>query len=212
MTKFWQPGENTVLRGMLDGRPWYIQSAQVVKDSAAETVLLVAPGAECAAPPGYIHEKHGDHGGWKRWEEAMRPGWKLEKYTWHTNRFLIVLEPQKYFSSIYIWNNASGEFKCFYINFQLPYARSLSGFDTFDLELDLVIEPDFHWHWKDLDEYQEGIRLGAIRPEWVQGIENAKPEVFERLEKRLYPLDAHWLDWQPDPAMRAPSLPEGWEK
>jgi hypothetical protein len=208
----WNPGDNVALRGMYDGHPWYIQSAIVVKDSPEEIALLVMPGAECAAPYGYIHQKHGPDGKWERWEEMLNPPWHLETYAWHTNRFLILLRPDEFFATIYIWQHKTGKFQCYYINFQLPFQRSHCGFDTFDLELDLVIGPDYQWKWKDIDEYRQGIESGILRADWVDGIESAQKDVFAKLEQRLYPLDGTWLDWKPDPTWKAPNLPAGWEK
>jgi hypothetical protein len=210
-TGMWQSGDTVILRGMYNRRPSYVQSAIVVKDTPEEVALLVAPGAECAAPSGYIHKKHGDHTGWKRWDDMLSNAWQMETYAWHTNRFLILLEPLKFYSAIYIWEHASGIFQCYYINFQLPFERTPLGFDTFDLELDLVIAPDCRWEWKDVAEYQTGIEKGVLRPEWVQGIKHAKQDVFARLEQRLYPLNGEWLHWQPDPQWVTPRLPDGWD-
>ena len=139
---------------------------------------------------------------------------------WRTNRFLILLEPKKFYSINLIWNHASEAFLGYYVNFQLPFQRSRCGFDTFDLELDLVIEPDLRWQWKDVEEYRRGVEMGILRPEWVAGLEQARPEVFSRLEQRLYPFDGSWLSsrapqrgqWRPQPAWGASQLPEGWEK
>jgi hypothetical protein len=52
----------------------------------------------------------------------------------------------------------------------------------------------------------------VIAPEWVQEIERAKPEILARIEKRHYPFDGSWLDWQPDPTWAPPTLPENWDK
>lgn len=60
----WQPGECVALRGMYDRRPWYVQSARVVKDSPAEVALLLLPGAECVFHSGYIDKERA--GGWDR--------------------------------------------------------------------------------------------------------------------------------------------------
>lgn len=38
----------------------------------------------------------------------------------------------------------------------MPYRRSHCGFDTFDLDLDIVINPQHEWHWKGVDDYQQG--------------------------------------------------------
>jgi hypothetical protein len=207
----WNPGDTLALRGMYNGHPWYVQSAIVVQDTPAEVAMLILPGAECAAPAGYIHQKHGPEGRWERWQEMLNPPWTLEKYTWQTNRFLILLKPGEFFATIYIWQQATDLFQCYYINFQLPYRRSPYGFDTFDLELDLVIGPDYGWQWKDAEDYQRGIEAGILIPEWTQGIETAKKDVFAKLAQRHYPLNGRWLDWKPDPAWAAPQLPAGWE-
>lgn len=205
----WNEGDSIILRGVYDHHPTYVQSVRVVKDTPEETALLVLPGAECAVPSGYIHHAH-DSSKWDRWQETMSNSMQLEKFIWHTNRFLILLEPEKFYSTIYIWNAASDEFVCYYINFQLPYRRTQLGFDTLDLDLDIVIETSHEWQWKDVEEYEHGIRSGGIQSDWIKNIERAQTEVFTRIENRAYPLNAHWMDWRPDPTWSAPSLPEYW--
>jgi protein associated with RNAse G/E len=205
----WNKGDNVLLRGMYTGRPVYVQSLRVVKDTPEETALLIFPGAECVAPGNYIH--HG-HLMWNRWSETLTNTLQMEKYRWHTNRFLILLEPEKYYSTIYIWEAASDQFVCYYINFQLPFRRTSLGFDTLDLDLDIVIDPSRKWKWKDEDEYQQAIRAGVIRPEWVREIELAQTEVFSLLEHRAYPLDDSWLNYQPDPSLSPPYLPKNWDE
>ncbi len=212
MTKLnlWNKGDNVLLRGVYEDRSVNVHSTRVVKDTPEETALLIWPGAECAAPNGYIH--HGHNGNWNRWQETLSNTLQLKKYIWHTNRFLILLEPEKYYSTIYIWNAASDKFVCYYINFQLPFRRTQFGFDTLDLDLDIVVETSLKWKWKDEDEYQHGIHAGGIRAEWVKEIERAQSEVFARIENQTYPLDASWLNWKPDPTWSTPYLPENWQK
>jgi len=210
MPSLWKAGDNVLLRGMYDHSLVYVQSLRVLKDTPAETALLIWPGAECVAPIAYIHQGHT----WNqvRWQETLNHTLKLEKYFWHTSRFLILLEPQKYFSTIYIWDGTFSQFICYYINFQLPFRRTPLGFDTLDLDLDLVISPSFEWEWKDEAEYKDGIRVGGIQTQWVREVERAKVEVFERIEKRIYPLDASWLNFQPDPTWTLPYLPKNWDE
>lgn len=136
----------------------------------------------------------------------------MEAYTWHTNRLLILLQPEKYYASYYFWQADNNQFLCYYVNFQLPFHRSSIGFDTFDLELDIIIEPTYEWHWKDVEDYEKGIEHGILRKEWVKEINAAKPEVFDKLEKRQYPFDGTWLGWTPDPNWTPPPLPENWDK
>ncbi|MEO5886486.1 MAG: DUF402 domain-containing protein [Anaerolineales bacterium] len=125
---------------------------------------------------------------------------------------MLLLEPQKYYSTMYFWDNESNEFLGYYVNFQLPFVRSHCGIDTLDLDLDLIINPDFSYKWKDEDDYQKAIDNGVIIPEWTQEIEMAKNEVVNKLEKRQYPYDGSWLNWMPQANWSPPKLPENWDK
>jgi hypothetical protein len=208
----WNPGDSVALRGVYNHRVSYIQSAVVVQDQPEEVALTILPGAECFAPEGYINGKHGISGHWDRWGEYEKGNWKMERYTWRTNRLLILLQPKKYYASYYFWQANSGRFLCYYVNFQLPFQRSGIGFDSFDLELDIIIEPTHEWRWKDVEDYQRGIDCGILCKEWVQEIDTAKLEIFDKLEKRVYPYNDSWLSWIPNPNWLPPTLPENWDK
>jgi len=208
----WNPGDSVALRGIYNQRVWFIQSALVVQDKPEEVALAVLPGAECAAPEGYINGKHGSYGKWDRWNDYAKDNWKMQVYTWHTNRLLILLQPEKYYASYYFWQADKNQFLCYYINFQLPFRRSKIGFDTLDLELDIIIEPTYKWRWKDVEDYQRGIKRGIILNEWTQEIEAARQEIFAKVKERQYPYNGSWLDWMPDPNGSPPTLPENWDK
>lgn len=212
MTKTWKPGDAVALRGIYNRRVSYMQSALVVRDDLEEVALAILPGAECSAPKDYMNGKHGSSGRWDRWGLYLEGNWKMQPYSWQTNRLLILLHPEKYYASYYFWETATNRFLCYYINFQLPFHRNEIGFDTFDLELDLVIGPTYEWSWKDVDVYQKGIESGILLDEWVQEINAAKPEIFDKLAKRAYPFDASWLNWKPDLTWTPPRLPQNWDK
>jgi protein associated with RNAse G/E len=204
----WNPGDVVAWRGIYRGRVWHAQTVLIVKDTVEETVVALLPGAKSAAPEGYLNGKDSNKRRWHFKEKI----WELEEYAWHTHRLLILLEPQKYFSVMFFWNSVSNNFKCYYINFQLPFRRNQSAIDTLDLDLDLIIYPDFSYAWKDEDDYQKAIENGIICPEWIEGIEAAKQDVFEKLETRKYPFDGSWLDWLPETGWSPPTLPENWDK
>ncbi len=208
----WKPGDSVALRGIYNQRVWIVQSTLVVEDSEEETVLAILPGAECMMPEGYVNGKHGEKHSWDRWGDYKSDNHHMTKFLWHTNRLLVLLEPDKYYATIYFWENNTDQFLCYYVNFQLPFQRSECGFDTLDLELDIVIEPSYEWQWKDLEEYEDGVNRGVLLKEWNEKIDNAKKEIFERIEQRQYPLDDSWLNWRPDPNWSAPKLPANWDK
>jgi protein associated with RNAse G/E len=208
MANVWKPDDRIVWRGVYRARVWHAQTVIVVKDTPQEVIVALLPGTECVAPEGYLKGKQYAQ---RRWDfkEAL---WSLEKFHWHTNHLLLLLEPQKYFSTILFWHHESNNFLCYYINFQVPFERSESAINTLDLDLDLIIHPDLSYEWKDVDEYQKAIECGIILPEWIQGIEDAKFEILNKLEKRQYPFDGSWLEWIPNPNWSPPTLPENWDK
>jgi protein associated with RNAse G/E len=204
----WSPGEVVVWRGIYRNRVWHARTVFVIKDRPEETVVALLTGTECMMPKGYSNGKKNSR---RRWDYKQKL-WELETFHWHTNRLLCLLEPQRYYSTILFWHNESNKFLCCYINFQLPYWRSHCGIDTLDLDLDLIINPDYSYEWKDEDDYQKGIETEIILPEWIQGIEVAKHKIYARLEKRQYPFNGSGLDWMPDPTWSSPRLPQHWDK
>lgn len=208
MADLWRSGDVIAWRGIYRNRVWHAQPVIVVKDTAEEICVTLLPGTECVAPEGYLDGKDSTK---RRWSFKDKD-WKLENYAWRTNRLLILLEPNTYYSTIFFWRADSNDFLLYYINFQLPFQRSHCGIDTLDLDLDLIINPDFSFRWKDEDDYQKAIDHEVIMPEWTQEIEIAKKEIFNKLEKRQYPYDGSWLNWMPDPNWLAPKLPKNWDK
>jgi len=207
----WQTGSPVVLRGMFQEKVWTAQSVYVLRDSPSEVVLVQLPGAQCIMPEGYWFWKSGDLSKGTRWDEMLSLNWKLQMYNWHTNRFLMILEPDAYFATYYIWDHATNVFQCYYINFQLPFKRTPLGFDTLDLALDIVVNPNYSWYLKDEMSYQEGVHRGGIEKPWVEEIESAKTDIFKRINRRLYPLDGSWFSWNAGPSWIPPSLPDGWD-
>ena len=207
-TKTWKPGDIVVVRGIFNGHICHAQSVIVVKDTPEEIALTLLPSSECVDLEGYLKGKQNSK---RRWDFKDKP-FILEKYLWNTNRLLLLIEPENYYSTIYFWQNDTNEFLCYYINFQTPFQRSHIGFDTLDLELDMIINPDNSWKIKDIDDYQKGVENGTILYEWTQEIETAKNKVLGKLADKQYPLDGFWLNWQPDNNWSAPKLPENWDK
>jgi hypothetical protein len=212
MQSLWNSGDSIALRGVINDRLWSAQSVIVVQDTEKESILLLTPGAQCVYPDGYWRWKHGDYSRGTRWDDVKNNTWTLREFVWQTNRILIILEPEKYYATFYFWDHSSDKFSCYYINFQLPYRRSHCGFDTLDLELDIIIDPQFEWRLKDDESYDQAVREGCISESWAIEIESSKQEVLSKISKRDYPFDGTWIDWRPSLGWKPPSLPEQWSK
>jgi len=204
----WKPGNIAVLRGIYGARIWNAVPTSVIRVSSEELVLAIIPGAECMFEENYSKGKMNNI---RRWDYKDKD-WVLKEYAWRTNRVLSIIEPENYYSIMLFWNHTSDEFLGYYVNFQLPFQRSHCGIDTLDLDLDIDIEPDLSFKWKDEDDYRQAIDHGIIFPEWIQGIEDAKKEIFDKLEKRRYPFDGAWLNWMPDLNWSPLKLPANWDK
>jgi hypothetical protein len=96
-----------------------------------------------------------------------------------------------------------------YVNLQEPLVRTPLGFDTRDLQLDIVVDTKRRWHWKDEDELDRSVVLGTISG-GVAARARAEAEraVFD-IESAAFPFTEDWLKWRPDPDWAVPRIPPG---
>lgn len=132
--------------------------------------------------------------------------WELEDRLWDTYRILRLIRWGTGHSFELFWHEADDSFAGWYVNIQEPLRRSPVGFDTDDLVLDIWIEPDGSWAWKDADELREAVRLGRFTEDEARAI---RAEGERVIEERPWPTG--WEEWRPDPSWRVPELPRGWD-
>jgi hypothetical protein len=203
-------GDTALIRSLVNGRLWLMQSVTVVKDTPEETVLFLGCGAECVYPSGYWRWKRGDPSRGTRWDDEKSMTWTLRKFKWHTHRILMHMVPGQIYATYLMWYDETEEFRNYYINFQTPFQRTALGFNTHDLELDIVIDAEYKVHIKDVEGYTSGLREGCITEQQDQAIKSIKPAIFQMIQDRLYPLDGSWVDWRPDPGWESAKLPANW--
>jgi len=202
------PGTELALRGVFGSGVWNATAATVVEDSADLSVLLVVPGCErhLAVEAGHMQDDA------RRWEAMKGGDWEMVSRPWSRTRVLWFVEPELYYSLAMFWDAATDEFSSYYVNFQVPCARSHVGFDTLDLDLDISVSPAFEWHWKDEEDWQDALASGALSATHIRGVEAAKAGAVRRIEQdRLAHLD-RWLDWRPPVSWAPARLPTDWSK
>jgi len=112
-----------------------------------------------------------------------------------------------------------GRFTHWYANLEVPAVAwrdgDLAGLDTVDWDLDVVIQPDRSWNWKDEEEFAE--RLRTPEHYWVddeQRVRAAGQEVIKLAEAGDFPFDGTWTDFSPDPGWTpiVADLPADWDR
>jgi hypothetical protein len=132
--------------------------------------------------------------------------WALRDHVWDTYHVLRLIRFGAGHSVELFWHEHDDSFAGWYVNMQEPLRRSPVGFDTDDLVLDISIEPDGSWSWKDEDELEIAVDLGRFTAEEADGI---RAEGERVIAARPWPTG--WEDWRPDPTWPLPELPAGWD-
>jgi uncharacterized protein len=183
--------------------PWRVFSAKpvtVVERREDRVVLWLAPGTPTKAPPGFRVSI----------PELAAGTWPFSDWRWYGGRLMIWYRGDSH-STYASWSD-EGEFLGWYVNLEEPWRETPLGFDSTDHLLDIVVDPDRSWRWKDEDHLVEAVKVGLFSPEQSEGFRSEGERVIERIEAWSPPFDEGWENWRPDPAWPLPSLPNGWER
>ncbi|HUR48243.1 MAG TPA: DUF402 domain-containing protein [Acidimicrobiales bacterium] len=112
-------------------------------------------------------------------------------------------------SSVELTWSGDGRFVHWYVNFQLPADRHASGYDSLDLVIDLVVEPDGSFWWKDTTEFEQALDSGVFPESYRDEVQAATEEVMTLLDSRSGPFDPKWLEWRPPNHWPPTVLPDG---
>lgn len=189
-----QPGESVVLRYItrLDGVPGMTWPFRVVRDDAEFLVLYLPKGATGMT-----------------WERLPGGGRRLVETAWRRD-MLRLMFPGRPYSIWLFWEGDEHRFQAYYVNFEEPFRRTPIGFDTNDHALDIVVQPDLSWAWKDLDEFEGLIASGEYSPEFGDSVRSAAAGVIETIEARGAPFGDGWDAWRPPPGWERPVLHPSW--
>jgi hypothetical protein len=196
-----EPGETIALRQTWDRRVWAARPATVVEDATEQTMLFIPGGTSWMAP---------FHDGQRlkipqaeftlaplRYEEEIH----VLSFSWPDTWYAVLL-----------FLLPSGSAHSWYVNLEEPLRRTGLGFDTLDHELDVIVELDGSWRWKDEDDLAEAIRRGVIPAQDELRMRADGERAVRRILDREPPFDRDWTTWRPDPSWPIPILPEGWDR
>jgi hypothetical protein len=181
----WRPGQTIVRREVRnEGWAWLEVPVLVVRDDPDLLVTYLPEGAPFTFPPG--PEPHPWSG----------------RGVWQGHGVLMLQRPEEAHAVWVFWEGPERNLACWYLNLQEPFRRSDRGYDTQDLELDVVVHPDGRWERKDEELLDERLREGRFTAEQLVEIraEGARIEAELAAGRRWW--DPSWALWEPDPAWR----------
>lgn len=195
-------GQAVIVREVLKGRPWTTRVLRVVRDDAGLVALYLMAGSPMMCPVG-------GEGAFDR--TALRHGYHFEMRRWQRTHALVLARPGEPWSTRVMWDAATGGHLGYYVNIEEPMRRTALGFDTMDDELDIVVQPDRSWAWKDEDVFARWVGSGLYDPADVQRIRAAAVRAEAMVTSWGAPLCDGWESWRPPAQWRVPGMPAGWQ-
>jgi hypothetical protein len=120
---------------------------------------------------------------------------------------LSVFQPGRWSRVNLGWEPGTGRFLGWYVNFQLPPEPTEDGLATMDLVLDIWVDPDGSWRWKDRDDFDRAIADGIHQERIRAELDAETQRVLAELDQRTAAFDPRWIAFRPDPDWSRPELP-----
>ncbi len=180
-------------RDVWHGRPSVAWGGYVLEDTDEQIVLYMPEGAPLAFAEDFFGAPH-------PWSGRDR---------WYGHGVVQIHRPGEMHSVWVFWEGPARRFVAWYVNLEEPWRRSPLGFDTQDLELDIVIRPDGTWSFKDDEQLEPWIERGRWTRAEVAAIRAEGARLGAELAAGRRWWSEEWATWEPDPAWAPPVLPEG---
>ena len=177
---------------------WLAVPVHVVEDTDDALVTYLATGAALGFPPGEWPTTDGRH------------PWST-RTAWEGHGTLMVQRPGEHHAIWHFWKGPDRHLDCWYVNLQTAFVRTATGFDTQDLELDLVVQPDGRWEMKDRELLDQRVDEGRFSPALRDWIVRLGDELAAELDAGRHWWDHRWAGWVPPAGWADTELPSGWE-
>ena len=182
-------GDPVLFRSIYDENVMSCGSMRYVGESDGRHVLYVQPGDE-----------HRRSGTWSDWAPGAAP----HPHLWERTHVLWLARGGELHMLGLFWGE-DWELHGWYVNLQSPLVVRGDRFDTTDWALDVWVEPDGSWRWKDEDDFAEAQQLGILD---AAAAAEVRAEGERVIAERPWPTG--WEDWRPPPEWGPLELPEDW--
>ena len=197
-------GEPILYRGLDEnGRIVDVKPVTVVEDSDARIALWLPVGTPTKKPESPAHRS----GKPRNWVSGS---WALSDSIWQWAELLIIVRPGERRATWVRWS-AEGVFQGWYVNLQSQLTRTGMGFDHRDHQLDIIVEPDRRWKWKDREELDLAASQGRMTPEEGRAVEEEGDRAVAEIEGSGGLYWEGWENWRPETSLPRPELRADWD-
>jgi Protein of unknown function (DUF402) len=182
-----RPGDVVELCSTYAGRVRWRFPHRVVEDDGDRFALYLAPGTE-----GVWMGRDPDGRYLERWISDEPP----HGHVWRWHHVLSLSRRGDAHSLWHFWDE-EWSFVCWYVQLHTPMREVDGGFEVTDQALDVLVEPDGTWRWKDEDDLAEAVALGV----WTAAeAAEIRAEGERVITERPWPTG--WEEWRPEPDRR----------
>jgi hypothetical protein len=211
-TRRWVPGEHVLWRYRGNGTRYrnevhIARPVTVVRDDPELLAVWMAPGTLCVKP--VLADGTAVH------REPLATRYRKPRAThveqWWGTGVLKLAQPGEPWSVWLFWK-PGWRFKNWYVNLEEPRSRWSKGVDSQDHFLDISVNPDRTWGWRDEDEFAQAQADGLMDTTLADRVREAGVRAVRLIEEWGSPFRDGWQDWRPDPSWTVPSLPHDWDR
>jgi hypothetical protein len=188
-----KPGDVVLLRSVYAGRVRWTFPHRVVA-TAPRLALYVCPGT-----PGKVM---------KRSAESYVVPWirgdPPHDHVWEGGGALRLIEPGSAHALELYWDY-DWALRGWHVNLQSPPALSDRAVDVTDHALDVWVDPDGSWRWKDENDFAAMQAHGVFDRAAAAAVRTEGERVIA-----TWPFPTGWEEWRPDAHWSVPGLPDDW--
>ena len=188
-------GDPVLFRSIYAGHVRWCFASRYVGDWKGRTGLYCQPGNEgkgvTRGPDGRYLED---------WANGVPP----VDLVWDKGHVLRFMRPGDAHTIEICWDH-DWRLVCWYVNLQAPLVVRGDRFDQTDWALDVWVEPDGTWRWKDEHDFAEAQELGILDAAAAAAVRAEGERVIA-----AQPWPTGWEDWRPPPEWKPLPLPEDW--
>ena len=207
----WEPGTQILQQDLWGNRLVTSRPVTVVKDTPEYLALYTHPNASYRS--GVIKDRYSMPVS-QRIDIFMQmadPDIEQLEERVSGDYHVLTLTPPDCWHSVWLFWTADWKLETYYVNLQAPIRRTSRCILVRDYALDIAIEPDMSWSWKDVDEFEELISRGFFTESQIASIRAEADRMVQTIETRASPFSDGWENWRPDTNWPVPDVPEDWQ-